>query len=436
LGIKQYDFFKEMRRGEMYKNNGSRILALVCLISFAGFHTVVAYAGNESDRVKENIKALAKTKNCPGCDLTGAELVRMDLSGANLQGADLTGAKLFLTNLSGANLRDTHLQKTSFGGADLAGADLRGADLREVDLNGAYLTGTKLDSEPVSTKPHEDDLAGSEEKSNVADTVKSKRNNENQSAAVNGKRDVEDNATVVQKNSETGDHTSDMKDLSKTVSEKKSESDGIVPGGQVKEKVVQSTKTDEEAKETSVKKTTVMAENHDPAPKSTQDGKPQNMEQEKTRNEELPSVSPTDQGKGIVEKDPVSEKQVEKEKIKTTDVGKPAEISDDKAKNLKKLLETKKCYQCDLAGVDLSGKNLGKADLEGANLKGCNLENVDLAKANLKGASFVDANLKKADLKGADLYKANLSRADMTDARMEDAHVDETIFTGAIGRSM
>jgi uncharacterized protein YjbI with pentapeptide repeats len=417
----------------MYKYNKSRIWGLVCLISLAGFQ-MVAHAGNESDRVKENIKTLVKTKSCPGCDLTGAELVRMDLSGANLQGADLTGAKLFLTNLSGANLRDTHLQKTSFGGADLAGADLSGADLSEADLNGAYLTGTKLDSEPVRTKPHEEELSGSEQKSNVADTVKTKKINENQSAAVNSKRDVEDTATVVQKNAETGDHISDTKDPNKSVSKKKSESDGTAPGGQVKEKVVQNTTTNEEAKETSVKKTTVIAENHNPAPESTQDVKSQSMEQEKIRDEKLPSVSATDQGKSSVE-NPVSEKQAEKEKTKTTDAGKPAEIFDDKAKNLKKLLETKKCYQCDLAGVDLSGKNLDKADLEGANLKGCNLENVDLAKANLKGVSLVDANLKKADLKGADLYKANLSGADITDTKMEDAHLDETILTGVIGRS-
>ena len=110
----------ELRRGKMRKYTMLRIWALVCLISFTGYQTVV-HAGNESDSVKENIKTLIKTKSCAGCDLRGAELIRMDLSGANLQGADLTGAKLFLTNLSGANLRNAHLQKTSFGGADLAG---------------------------------------------------------------------------------------------------------------------------------------------------------------------------------------------------------------------------------------------------------------------------------------------------------------------------
>ena len=138
-GIK-WDKFFEIRRGKMCRYTVLRIWALVCVISFTGFQTI-ANADNESDKVKENIKTLIKTKTCLGCDLAGAELMRMDLSGANLQGADLTGAKLFLTNLSGANLRNTRLQRTGFGGADLAGADLRGADLHEVDFSGAYLTG-------------------------------------------------------------------------------------------------------------------------------------------------------------------------------------------------------------------------------------------------------------------------------------------------------
>ena len=169
---------------------------------------------------------------------------------------------------------------------------------------------------------------------------------------------------------------------------------------------------------------------------SVQNGKPQNAENVKTKDEVPSPVKAPEQGKTIVEKDLLMAQQTDKKKNDKTAAGQPAEISSDKAKNLKKLLETKKCYQCDLAGVDLSGKDLDKADLEGANLAGSNLEKTDLAKANLKGASLVGANLKKADLDGTDLYKANLSGADLTGAKMEKANVDETLFVGTIGRHM
>ena len=72
--------------------------------------------------------------------------------------------------------------------------------------------------------------------------------------------------------------------------------------------------------------------------------------------------------------------------------------------SLKKLLDTKKCPNCDLSKANLSGENLSGADLYGANLS-----NADLSEANLKGAV-----LNGADLSGAHLNGANLSGADLT----------------------
>ena len=317
-------------------------------------------------------------------------------------------------------------------------ADLRGADLHEVDLNGAYLVGTKLDGEVVKTKPYEEEvLSGTEGKTPSDDSVKSEKKSENQGAAVSDKIDVGENKTAAQKKPETDGHASDKKDMNNTASMEKSGTDGVaVPESQVKENVVRDTTANAVPKETGVKEAKPLPDDHEPAISSAQDGKSQNVEQEKTRNIEPSSASVPAQEKSVVEKDPVIAKQTEKGKNTAADRVQPAEISSDKAKNLKQLLETKKCYQCDLAGIDLSGKDLGKADLEGADLKGSNLEKADLAKANLRGASLVNANLKKADLKEADLYKANLSGADLTDAAMENAKVDETLFVGAIGRNM
>ena len=92
-------------------------------------------------------------------DLSGASLLKMDLSGANLSGAnlhmvDLSEAYLFRASLSrvdlreaglgrahlgGANLYEANLVRTSFNGADLGGVNLGKANLRRASLRGASL---------------------------------------------------------------------------------------------------------------------------------------------------------------------------------------------------------------------------------------------------------------------------------------------------------
>lgn len=89
-------------------------------------------------------------KDCPNCNLAGADLGRADLIEAKLAGADLHGANLSMTNLrradlQKANLRDAVLTYANLPGADLRGADLRGAKLKGANLIKADLTGAKLD---------------------------------------------------------------------------------------------------------------------------------------------------------------------------------------------------------------------------------------------------------------------------------------------------
>ena len=102
--------------------------------------------------VQKNFQKLVKTNRCPDCDLAGAVLNRVDLSGADLRGANLAGARLYLAGLSGADLRNANLQGAGLGGADLAGADLRGANLTGAILAGAYLVGAKMDGSVVAAK--------------------------------------------------------------------------------------------------------------------------------------------------------------------------------------------------------------------------------------------------------------------------------------------
>lgn len=74
------------------------------------------------------------SKDCPGCDLSGADLRRRDLTGA-----DLSGATLVATNLHRAILR-----QVNFKGANLERSDLNVADLTQTDFTGASLVNTML----------------------------------------------------------------------------------------------------------------------------------------------------------------------------------------------------------------------------------------------------------------------------------------------------
>ena len=72
-------------------------------------------------------------------DLTGANLIN-----ANLSGADLKDANLINANLSGADLINADLFGANLGGANLGGADLEGANLYRASLTGANLRGANL----------------------------------------------------------------------------------------------------------------------------------------------------------------------------------------------------------------------------------------------------------------------------------------------------
>ncbi len=91
--------------------------------------------------------------NCTGCDLSGRDLHRADLSSVTYVGVDLSRA-----NLRGANMRDAILIGVDFANADLRDADLRDAalcsydsvgrvgcaDFRGADVRGADLRGARV----------------------------------------------------------------------------------------------------------------------------------------------------------------------------------------------------------------------------------------------------------------------------------------------------
>lgn len=83
---------------------------------------------------------------CLWCDLSGADLRNVnlsgtDLSGANLTGANMSGAVLIQSDLSGADLTGALVS-----GADFSGSRLAGAELDQVDLSKAKLAGAVIES--------------------------------------------------------------------------------------------------------------------------------------------------------------------------------------------------------------------------------------------------------------------------------------------------
>ncbi|MBD2744094.1 pentapeptide repeat-containing protein [Coleofasciculus sp. FACHB-1120] len=107
------------------------VLAAVALLtlSFVTLNTVTRlFQEHQITQLrKQHLRQLLKTKQCRGCDLSGA-----NLAGASLNGADLSEAKLIKANLKGAELRNAKLNQANLAGVSLSSADLRGASLAEV----------------------------------------------------------------------------------------------------------------------------------------------------------------------------------------------------------------------------------------------------------------------------------------------------------------
>jgi len=358
----------------MVKNILLRRVPVLCSFVALFFMVGDGYS-EESVTAKENLDKLIKTNSCRGCYLSGLNLNRIDLSDADLEGADLSKTKMYLANLSRANLRNADLRGTVFGGADLADADLRGADLRGTSLDGAYLGGTLLDGTFVTTKPYEKvGVSDIEKEVYVADQSKPKRDPKAKEIVVAPRRVFDDPPPILPVK------------VPEKIPEKK-----IVK----KESYPQAPK---------VKKLTPIA--------------PIIIAKESVPKEEGDAVVETDKnmlsaGRGIKNKNLAENKK--------------------KRDNLARLSDTKKCYDCDLSGMDLSNRNLAGVDLERSDLTGCNFEKADLEKANLKGTSLIRVNLRGANLKKADLYRADLTDADLTGANITDTLFDSANLSGTVG---
>ncbi len=83
-------------------------------------------------------------------DLSGADLMRADLSFTTLTGADLSGANFWWARFFAANLKGADLSHAALINANLKGADLSGADLSEAEPTAAILNGADLSHAKLS----------------------------------------------------------------------------------------------------------------------------------------------------------------------------------------------------------------------------------------------------------------------------------------------
>ncbi len=601
-----------------------RLLSFGCCIalSFSGWPLYAATPGSSRPGVQNNFHELIQNNSCPGCDLAGVVLTRVNLSGANLEGANLAGAKLYLADLSDANLKGANLQGAGLGGADFGGADLTGANLTGAVLEGAYFKGAKTDgiitdqsqtgsgivsgetvfiadesqskhapySQEVVVEKHRDVneapaavkekvpevkaadqaipvLARSKQPTPIADAVVPEPAPENQpvqeasveetiilkeqnkqevvsppeavktvseaetsdqtveagevvqqeeGVADSEKQVAEETGVVEEKTEPVVDKDSPVHDMIAQIeadniktqpqpaakqetrilpqetkkvvrtsepaaqplpgasSLQKPEPDarvdkdspvhdmiaqieaddtaaqqpvseqnqdparqekGNLPGptGPVAESPVTSSAQDERAEDSQPAAEPVNSEPHDqqvgqkPEPKAA-------AQPVQEKNEDIaPAVSVaakvTESKEEAVDQQPVAGGLVYTVETPEMAVAKQQVL-------IERLLDDDRCVECDLAGVDLSGKRLKEVDLERANLQGANLEDANLSGANLKGANFSGANLRNVDLSDADLYRANFSGADLTGADLTEALVDSADFTGAVGVSL
>jgi hypothetical protein len=95
-------------------------------------------------------------------------------------------------------------------------------------------------------------------------------------------------------------------------------------------------------------------------------------------------------------------------------------VGAENASQVRQLLSSKTCANCDLRGADLRGAKLGNANLQGA----------DLTRANLRGADLTGADLSGTDLRHADLRGANLSYAKLDDADLRGANLEGANLRG------
>ncbi len=445
---------------------GKKVWVVAIFLSL--FVETTAAANGQAEK---NLHILQTTQKCIDCDLSGLDLTRMDLSRTDLRGANLSFTICNLTSFAYADLRGARLHGATLNGADMEGADLRGVDFRGVSMESVFLGDALVDDRlagglsPVGIPPvqvaaffshisQQPRPASTQAANSVTDVALPFI------SAVGKKRIVNivaiAAATKVRKKKASvpsrvpanklavngADFLREPIVITAYKRKRRLEIDGEVATIYALHRkrmfIVPSQQAGKAGDNTAPDSSFMAAEKRSVLQKSLQSpskpltpgtvAKPILSQSDKWQTTKQPPRP--------LQKMTVGSSVVRAEKNQSLDgFVLTAEVSSDQAKNQKlvQLLNTKKCYGCDLAGLDLSGQSLVGADLENANLTGCNLQRCDLRRANLKGAKFVQAKMQQVKIDGADCYKANFSFANLTGASTFGADFDYARLKGVVG---
>ncbi|MDU9047643.1 MAG: pentapeptide repeat-containing protein [Candidatus Electrothrix sp. Rat3] len=447
--------------------------------------------GSANEGIQKNFNRLVTTKQCPGCDLRGAVLTRMDLREADLQGADLSEAKLNLTNLSKANLKNAVLRGAALGGADFAGADLRGVDLTDAQLAGAYLKEALLDKEIIPEKPYEPE----ELPEALPEVVERPETSTQASTQASPQPPAQELITPEQEQEA---------DAAAPAAEEEVQEEEIlpstVPSADLGDEALRPAETPADDRSAGIEESSAVFASPEPSEKTAQESG--EKEKEAVRLSELPeSKLPDIEGRTATtvrskELVPIAEAQVvnadrsdnlnlsntlpeivqsEKKSVgldqipvidtapeqkKSGAEGGEAELSlwdtftslfgsdtadkekTDKAAEKSGAEQQVQAYTVETfeqrrAGVRTLLKKLHKekrcvaCDLAGADLTGEDLEEVDLERADLSGAKLERTDLRAANLKGVNFTDANLKKADLRKADLYLADFTNADLAGA-----
>ena len=121
-----------------------RVFLLVLLIIDTVFLMSIGGCAKYSEEVQANLTKLETTKSCPGCNLTGVELMKFDLTGVNLARANLTNANLSRANLTDADLTDANLSNAILTNTILVKTKIINTNLNNVKLSYANINGSEI----------------------------------------------------------------------------------------------------------------------------------------------------------------------------------------------------------------------------------------------------------------------------------------------------
>jgi len=106
--------------------------------------------------------------DCPGCDLSGADLSHTCVKEKNLSGANFDNAVALYMCMSYANFTNASFRNADLTGVNLAHSDLSGADLTGAKLDIASLKGANLATAKGLTQAQMD-VACSDEETRLPD---------------------------------------------------------------------------------------------------------------------------------------------------------------------------------------------------------------------------------------------------------------------------